>query len=315
MLRVNVFVGGPPAMTVAAVMPLPEGMSELAFAGLLGRRRVPMICRPNKLPIPAEADFCITGYLDPKRLKPEGPFGDHLGYYSLAHDFPVMHVEHVYHREGAIWPFTVVGRPPQEDTIFGQLIHELVGRAIPKTIPGRQGGSCGRCGRRASAAAGHRQRALRALRRAAPAARIAHAGQRAFGPRAVVAGQVSVDRRRRGSTRPGRAQRARFLPPRAGAGRLAARSALPDLHHDRHARLQLRTAERRLEAGDCGGRPGDTDVARGHRQPAVLARGIGIQKGPDISAGHFGGRRAGVPCRGRRARFGRRAVLCALYPT
>ncbi|MGW8256025.1 MAG: UbiD family decarboxylase, partial [Thermoguttaceae bacterium] len=61
---------------------------------------------------------------------------DHLGYYSLRHDFPVMRVEHVYHRQGAIWPFTVVGRPPQEDTIFGELIHELVGDVIPKTIPG-----------------------------------------------------------------------------------------------------------------------------------------------------------------------------------
>ncbi|MCC6123927.1 MAG: UbiD family decarboxylase [Pirellulales bacterium] len=135
-LRVNVFVGGPPAMTVAAVMPLPEGMSELSFAGLLGRRRVEMICRGESLPIAAEADFCITGYLDPHCIKPEGPFGDHLGYYSLAHDFPVMRVERVYHREGAIWPFTVVGRPPQEDTVFGQLIHELVGPVIPKTIPG-----------------------------------------------------------------------------------------------------------------------------------------------------------------------------------
>jgi 4-hydroxy-3-polyprenylbenzoate decarboxylase len=134
-LRVNVFVGGPPAMTVAAVMPLPEGMSELMFAGLLGRRRVPMICREGELPIHAEADFCIVGRLDPS-LKPEGPFGDHLGYYSMAHDFPVLCVERVYHREGAIWPFTVVGRPPQEDTVFGQLIHELVGPAIPKTIPG-----------------------------------------------------------------------------------------------------------------------------------------------------------------------------------
>ena len=135
-LRVNVFVGGPPAMTVAAVMPLPEGMSELAFAGLLGRRRVPMIPRPGQLAIHAEADFCITGYLDPHRQLPEGPFGDHLGYYSLAHNFPVMRVEHVYHRPGAIWPFTVVGRPPQEDTVFGQLIHELVGPVIPRTIPG-----------------------------------------------------------------------------------------------------------------------------------------------------------------------------------
>ncbi len=132
----NVFVGGPPAMTVAAVMPLPEGMSELAFAGLLNRRRVPMICRPDELAIHAEADFCITGYLEPKRELPEGPFGDHLGYYSLAHDFPVMRVERVYHRARPIWPFTVVGRPPQEDAMFGQLIHELVGPVIPKKVPG-----------------------------------------------------------------------------------------------------------------------------------------------------------------------------------
>ncbi len=136
LLRVAVFVGGPPAMTVAAVMPLPERMSELSFAGLLGRHRMPMICRPGKIAIHAEADFCLIGYLDPKRLLPEGPFGDHLGYYSRQHDFPVMRVEHVYHREGAIWPFTVVGRPPQEDTVFGQLIHELVGPVLPRTIPG-----------------------------------------------------------------------------------------------------------------------------------------------------------------------------------
>ena len=136
LLRVNVFVGGPPAMTVAAVMPLPDGMSELGFAGILNRRRVPMICRPGKLPIHAEADFCISGYLDPQRRLPEGPFGDHLGYYSLAHDFPVLRVEHVYHRQGAIWPFTVVGRPPQEDAMFGELIHELVGPALPRVIPG-----------------------------------------------------------------------------------------------------------------------------------------------------------------------------------
>lgn len=135
-LRVNVFVGGPPAMSIAAMMPLPEGVSELAFAGLLGRRRVPMICRDDQLPICAEADFCITGYLDPDRQKPEGPFGDHLGYYSLAHDFPVLRVERVYHRREPIWPFTVVGRPPQEDTMFGQLIHELVEPVIPKAIPG-----------------------------------------------------------------------------------------------------------------------------------------------------------------------------------
>ena len=135
-LRVNVFVGGPPAMTVAAVMPLPEGLPELAFAGALGGRRVAMVRADNGLPMPAEADFVIVGSIDPARRKPEGPFGDHLGYYSLIHDFPVLRVDRVYHRGGAIWPFTSVGRPPQEDTSFGELIHELTGPVIPSVIPG-----------------------------------------------------------------------------------------------------------------------------------------------------------------------------------
>jgi 4-hydroxy-3-polyprenylbenzoate decarboxylase len=136
-LRVNVLVGGPPAMTLAAVMPLPEGLPELFFAGALGRRRVRM-CAPAEgaLPIVGDADFCLSGYIEPGRMLPEGPFGDHLGYYSLAHDFPVLTVEHVYHRRDAIWPFTVVGRPPQEDTTFGALIHELTGPVIPTVVPG-----------------------------------------------------------------------------------------------------------------------------------------------------------------------------------
>jgi 4-hydroxy-3-polyprenylbenzoate decarboxylase len=137
--RINIFVGGPPAMSVAAVMPLPEGMSELGFAGALGRQRIRMIHRDDSLPLHADTDFCITGEVIPDRLELEGPFGDHLGYYSLAHPFPVMRVTNVYHREGAIWPFTVVGRPPQEDTYFGQLIHELTGSLIPEVLPGVHG--------------------------------------------------------------------------------------------------------------------------------------------------------------------------------
>jgi 4-hydroxy-3-polyprenylbenzoate decarboxylase len=137
-LRVNVFVGGPPALTVAAVMPLPEGLPELAFAGALGGRRVAMVRPDGCLPMPAEADFVICGSIDPLERKPEGPFGDHLGYYSLQHDFPVLAVERVYHRDGAIWPFTSVGRPPQEDTTFGELIHELTGPIIPTVVPGVQ---------------------------------------------------------------------------------------------------------------------------------------------------------------------------------
>jgi 4-hydroxy-3-polyprenylbenzoate decarboxylase len=135
-LRVNVFVGGPPALTVAAVMPLPEGLPELAFAGALGGRRVRLVAPEGCLPMPAEADFVICGAVDPHVRKPEGPFGDHLGYYSLTHDFPVLRVDRVYHRPGAIWPFTTVGRPPQEDTSFGALIHELTGPIIPTVVPG-----------------------------------------------------------------------------------------------------------------------------------------------------------------------------------
>lgn len=110
--RVNIFVGGAPSMTVAAVMPLPEGMPEISFAGLLGGHRLEMACRNGQLPIAAEADFCITGIVDPDRTLPEGPFGDHLGYYSLAHDFPVVRVERVYHRRDAIWLLRpLAGRP------------------------------------------------------------------------------------------------------------------------------------------------------------------------------------------------------------
>ena len=137
--RVNIYVGGPPSLTVAAVMPLPEGMSELTFAGALNRQRVKLVRQQNALPLIADADFCISGVVDPDRLLPEGPFGDHLGYYSLEHPFPVMHVDKVYHRNDAIWPFTVVGRPPQEDTLFGQLIHEMTGPMIPVVLPGVHG--------------------------------------------------------------------------------------------------------------------------------------------------------------------------------
>ncbi len=135
-LRVNIFVGGPPALTVAAVMPLPEGMPELAFAGLLGGHRIPLVNGPGDLPMPAEADFVICGTIDPRVTRPEGPFGDHLGYYSLTHDFPLIKVEAVFHRPDAIWPFTTVGRPPQEDTSFGAFIHELTGALIPDVLPG-----------------------------------------------------------------------------------------------------------------------------------------------------------------------------------
>ncbi len=135
-LKVCIAVGGPPALSFAAVMPLPEGLPELAFAGALGGRRVRMAPAKGMLHIPADADFAIVGTIDPNRTLPEGPFGDHLGYYSLAHDFPVLRIERVYHRRTAIWSFTSVGRPPQEDSTFGALIHELTGPIVPTVLPG-----------------------------------------------------------------------------------------------------------------------------------------------------------------------------------
>ena len=134
-LKVSCFIGGPPAHTVAAVMPLPEGMSEMNFAGVLAAKRfgytyVDGFC------VSTDADFVITGEVFPGENKPEGPFGDHLGYYSLQHPFPVMKVHKVYAKKNAIWAFTVVGRPPQEDTSFGQLIHHITGAAVSNEIPG-----------------------------------------------------------------------------------------------------------------------------------------------------------------------------------
>lgn len=135
-LKVSIFVGGPPSHPLAAVMPLPEGLSEMTFAGALGNRRFRYFYDKEGFCISADADFVITGTVYPNENKPEGPFGDHLGYYSLTHPFPLMKVHNVYHRKDPIWSFTVVGRPPQEDTSFGALIHDITGSAIPKEING-----------------------------------------------------------------------------------------------------------------------------------------------------------------------------------
>lgn len=134
-LKVSIFIGGLPAHNLAAVMPLPEGVSELTFAGALGGKRFRYAYKDGYC-ISLDADFVITGEIFPNENKPEGPFGDHLGYYSLKHPFPLMRVHKVYAKENAIWAFTVVGRPPQEDTAFGALIHEISGSAIPNEIPG-----------------------------------------------------------------------------------------------------------------------------------------------------------------------------------
>jgi 4-hydroxy-3-polyprenylbenzoate decarboxylase len=133
--RVSIFVGGPPSHAFSAIMPLPETLSEVTFAGMLAGRRFRYF-RHDGYVISADADFCITGVVRRDGMKPEGPFGDHLGYYSLQHDFPVLEVRNIFHRKDPIWHFTVVGRPPQEDSSFGWLIHQLVEPLAPKEFPG-----------------------------------------------------------------------------------------------------------------------------------------------------------------------------------
>ena len=133
-LKVSIFIGGPPAHTVAAVMPMPENLSELLFAGMLGGRRFRYFIDNGYL-VSSDADFCILGEIQPD-LKPEGPFGDHIGYYSDRHLFPYLKVEKVLCKKNAIYPFTVVGRPPQEDTLFGNFIHQVTKPMVPASIPG-----------------------------------------------------------------------------------------------------------------------------------------------------------------------------------
>ena len=263
--RVNVFVGGPPALTLAAVMPLPEGMPELAFAGALGGRRIAAghadWRRPTSasaaLPIPAEADFCIIGTVDPQRLLPEGPFGDHLGYYSLAHDFPVLNVERVYHRPGAIWPFTVVGRPPQEDTCFGEIIHELTGPIIPTVVPGVHAVHA------VDAAGVHPLLLAIGSERYVPYARERRPQELLTCANAILGqGQLSLAKyllivAQEDDPDLDIHDIAGVLPASARTRRLAARSALPDAHDDRHARLLGQRLERGLEGGDRRGRAGN----------------------------------------------------------
>jgi 4-hydroxy-3-polyprenylbenzoate decarboxylase len=131
----SIFVGGPPSHAFSAIMPLPEGLSELTFAGMLAGRRFRYAYREGHF-LSSDADFVITGEILKNVKKPEGPFGDHLGYYSLEHDFPVMRVHKVWHRKDPLWHFSVVGRPPMEDSSFGWLIHELVAPLAAQEFPG-----------------------------------------------------------------------------------------------------------------------------------------------------------------------------------
>jgi UbiD family decarboxylase len=137
-LPVNLALGGPPALIMAAIAPLPENVPELILAALLQGGQVGVVCDPliSPLPIVAEADFLLVGKVPPSLRRLEGPFGDHYGYYSLAHEFPVFEVERMYHRRDAIFPATVVGRPPQEDHCIGEYLQELFAPLFPLVMNG-----------------------------------------------------------------------------------------------------------------------------------------------------------------------------------
>lgn len=134
--KVSICIGGPPSHAFSAIMPMPEDVSELTFAGMLADRRFRYHFDDQGHFISNDADFVITGRVRKHETMPEGPFGDHLGYYSLEHPFPVMDVDRVYHRKDAIWHFTVVGRPPAEDSYFGYLIHKIVEGLTASEFPG-----------------------------------------------------------------------------------------------------------------------------------------------------------------------------------
>jgi len=136
-LPVTVFLGGPPALTIAAITALPEPIPELLYASFLMGDKIDLVdvpTYPHRLV--AEAEFAVCGQVPPHIRLPEGPFGDHYGYYSLSHDFPVFNVENIYHRRDAIYPATIVGKPRQEDYYIGEWMQELLTPLFPLVMPG-----------------------------------------------------------------------------------------------------------------------------------------------------------------------------------
>jgi 3-polyprenyl-4-hydroxybenzoate decarboxylase len=133
-----VFLGGPPALILAAVAPLPENVPELMLASLIAGERLRVTAPPAGHPhgLVGNAEFALMGEVAPRERRPEGPFGDHYGYYSLRHDYPVFHVRQMAHRRDAIYPATVVGKPRQEDFFIGDLLQELLSPLFPLVMPG-----------------------------------------------------------------------------------------------------------------------------------------------------------------------------------
>ena len=136
-LPVTVFLGGPPALILAAIAPLPEDVPELVLASVLAGEKVSVTKNPLGAGhrLVAGAEFALVGHVPPVERRPEGPFGDHYGYYSLQHDYPIFHVEAVFHRRDAIYPATVVGKPRQEDFFIGDYLQKLLSPLFPLVMP------------------------------------------------------------------------------------------------------------------------------------------------------------------------------------
>lgn len=136
-LPVTVFLGGPPSLILSAIAPLPENVPEVMLASLIAGERIQATGGPKEHPhaLVANAEFALIGHVPPRVRRPEGPFGDHYGYYSLQHDYPVFNVTHMAHRKDAIYPATVVGKPRQEDFYIGDLLQELLSPLFPLVMP------------------------------------------------------------------------------------------------------------------------------------------------------------------------------------
>jgi UbiD family decarboxylase len=130
-LKAAVVLGGDPILMLSAIFPLPEDMDELAFAGFLRGAPTRMVRAASMdMQVPASAEFILEGEVPPGERRPEGPFGDHFGHYSEAAEFPVFHVKRVTRRRNALFPASVVGKPPQEDKYMGIAAGEMIGPLI-----------------------------------------------------------------------------------------------------------------------------------------------------------------------------------------
>ena len=122
-MPVAVALGGDPALSFSATAPLPDGLDEILFAGFLRRKSIEMVkCKTIDLEVPADVDLVLEGYVQPGEMRPEGPFGDHTGYYTAVEDYPVFHLTAITHRRDAVYPTTIVGIPPMEDFYIGDAV-------------------------------------------------------------------------------------------------------------------------------------------------------------------------------------------------